>query len=177
MTRNEPMSTAAQGEVETLRVLLVKPGESAQVIDIEKGLKALQAAVGGHIQAVYPFKDSVALVCNDEGKLKGLPLNRVLQGENYAAHDIISGDFLVVGLGKEDFTSLPQDLLEKYSDLYKEPEYFLMTVEGIIVMKDVVEAQEDFEAKLDHAEKSKGALDERGQSHSFGQYSNEQTER
>ena len=33
----------------------------------------MQAIVGGQIQALYPWEDSVALICNDEGKLLRLP--------------------------------------------------------------------------------------------------------
>ena len=43
-----------------------------------KWSEILQAAVGGDIQAVYPYEDPVALICNEEGKLLGLPLNRAL---------------------------------------------------------------------------------------------------
>ena len=45
-------------------------------IEIESGLDALQRAVGGYIEAVYPYEDPVALIVNEEGKLNGLPLNR-----------------------------------------------------------------------------------------------------
>ena len=40
-----------------LDVLLVKPGMYPQKIQISDELKDLQAAVGGYIQAVYPFED------------------------------------------------------------------------------------------------------------------------
>lgn len=39
----------------------------------------MQEIVGGTIQVLYPFAEPVALVCNDEGKLLGLPLNRALR--------------------------------------------------------------------------------------------------
>ena len=58
-----------------MKVLMVEPGKSPYAAEIESGLKSLQAAVGGDIQAVYPYEDPVALICNDEGKLMGLPLN------------------------------------------------------------------------------------------------------
>mgnify|MGYP000382266717 CR=1 FL=1 len=60
-----------------MKVLMVEPGKSPYAAEIESGLKSLQAAVGGDIQAVYPYEDPVALICNDEGKLMGLPLNRL----------------------------------------------------------------------------------------------------
>ncbi|MCD8008246.1 MAG: DUF3846 domain-containing protein, partial [Clostridiales bacterium] len=63
-------------------VLLVKPGEFPQPFQISTELEALQAAVGGDIQVVYPYDDPVGLVCNEEAKLTGLPLNRALRDED-----------------------------------------------------------------------------------------------
>ena len=47
-----------------MKVLMVQPGEIPHETDIEPGLRSLQAAVGGNIQAVYPYEDPVALICN-----------------------------------------------------------------------------------------------------------------
>ena len=52
-----------------MEVLLVEPGKEARIDEIGNDLKSLQAAVGGYIEATYPFDDPVALVCNDEGKI------------------------------------------------------------------------------------------------------------
>lgn len=65
-----------------MTVLCVKPGEKPERIEIESGLDALQRAVGGYIEAVYPYEDPVALIVNEEGKLNGLPLNRALRDED-----------------------------------------------------------------------------------------------
>lgn len=94
-----------------MKVLMVEPGKSPYAAEIESGLKSLQAAVGGDIQAVYPYEDPVALICNDEGKLMGLPLNRALFDDDGHVYDIVSGNFLIVGLGEEDFTDLSPDLM------------------------------------------------------------------
>ena len=45
-----------------MKVLMVEPGKSPYAAEIESGLKSLQAAVGGDIQAVYPYEDPVALM-------------------------------------------------------------------------------------------------------------------
>ena len=47
-----------------MKVLMVQPGEIPHETDIESGLGSLQAAVDGPIQAVYPYEDPVALICN-----------------------------------------------------------------------------------------------------------------
>ena len=99
---------------EKMTVLYVKPGEKPKRIEIENDLEALQRAVGGYIEAVYPYEDPVALIVNEEGKLNGLPLNRALRDEDNEIYDIVAGTFLVVGLGESEFASLTPALMEKY---------------------------------------------------------------
>lgn len=96
-----------QAAPEKLTVLVVEPMKEPYVKEIDPGLHALQAEVGGDIAASYPFDDPVGLVLNDEGKLIGLDLNRSLRDEHGEIYDIVAGTFLVVGLGEESFTSLP----------------------------------------------------------------------
>ena len=55
----------------TIAVLVVEPGKEPYVKEIDSGLKSLQHEVGGCIEAIYPYEDPVALVCNEEGKLEG----------------------------------------------------------------------------------------------------------
>ncbi|MCI9576782.1 MAG: DUF3846 domain-containing protein [Clostridiales bacterium] len=62
-----------------MQIVLVEPGKIARPMDIKGELHEMQQIVGGTIQALYPWADPVALICNDEGKLDGLPLNRVLE--------------------------------------------------------------------------------------------------
>ena len=95
----------------TMRVLVVEPGKRPIVKEIETGLEPLQKAVGGLIEAVYPFEEPVAIVCNEEGKLLELPLNRALLDENGSIYDIIAGTFLVVGLTEDNFCGLDDALL------------------------------------------------------------------
>ena len=66
----------------TIAVLVVEPGKEPYVKEIDSGLESLQHEVGGYIEAIYPYEDPVALVCNEEGKLEGLPLNRALRDED-----------------------------------------------------------------------------------------------
>jgi len=118
----------------TLSVLKIAPGQYPQQVEIDNNLKALQEAVGGTIAAVYPFADPVAIICNDDGKLMGLPLNRALRDENGEMYDAIAGDFLVVGLGEEDFASLTPELAQKYEQLFHQPEAFLKLGNRLLVL-------------------------------------------
>ena len=119
---------------ERLTVLCVKPGKKPACIEIEAGLDALQRAVGGCIEAVYPYEDPVALIVNEEGKLNGLPLNRALRDEDNDIYDIVAGPFLVVGLGESNFTSLTPALMGKYKKLFHCPEAFIKMGERLTVI-------------------------------------------
>ena len=78
-----------------MRVVLVEPGKAARVAEIDGSLEGMQKTVSGYIQAVYPFEETVCLVCNEEGKLQGLPLNRALRDEDNRIYDIVAGTFFV----------------------------------------------------------------------------------
>lgn len=107
-----------------LRVLVVEPERTPYVKEIPHTLEALQQEVGGLIEVIYPYADLVGMVCNEEGKLLGLPLNRALFDKGGEMFDIICGTFWVTGLGAEDLASLPPDLLEKYYRHFQAIEYF-----------------------------------------------------
>ena len=89
-----------------MKVLMVQPGEIPHETDIEPGLESLQAAVDGPIQAVYPYEDPVALICNEEGKFLGLPLNRALRDDTRFTTSL-PVIFLSPGLGKKVFQIFP----------------------------------------------------------------------
>ena len=65
-----------------MRVLVVEPERRPELREIDGSLESMQKIVGGLIQPIYPFNDPVALVCNDEGKLMNLPMNRSLRDKN-----------------------------------------------------------------------------------------------
>lgn len=79
-----PFQPDLTGQVkkETLRVVLLEPGKLARIAEIEHSLRALQRAVGGKIEDMYPFEEQVCIVCNRDGKMDGLPLNRAIREED-----------------------------------------------------------------------------------------------
>ena len=121
-----------------MNVLMVEPGKVPYEKDIGDGLKAMQDAVGGYIQAVYPYEDPVALVCNEEGKIEGLPLNRALKTEEGEIYDIISGNFFICGIGEENFCSLSPELAEKFKEEFKHPESFMRLCGKIVAVKEPI---------------------------------------
>lgn len=64
-----------------ISVLLVEPNKYPKMIEIDDTLEAMQTVVGGDIEEYMPFEDEVAIICNEEGKLIGLPPNRAIYAE------------------------------------------------------------------------------------------------
>lgn len=107
-----------------MNILLVEPNTEPRPVEIDGSLASMQSLVGGLIEAVYPFSDPVALICNDEGKLTGLPQNRPLKHpETGEVYDIVYGTFFVcsVPADSEHFESLSDDLIEKYREIFALP--------------------------------------------------------
>lgn len=117
-----------------IKVLFVEPMASPMVIEIEQNLKTLQTLVGGYIQAIYPWKDEVAILCDDEGKFKHNLLNRVIEDDNGEVYDIIAGNFLVVGLTKDNFGSLSDEEIIYYRKKFYKTEVFAKTNDGHLIM-------------------------------------------
>ena len=120
-----------------IKVLALLPMELPKEIELDNTLEAMQKFVGGLIECITlsDTGSEVTLVCNDEGKLMGLPLNRALFDDDGHIYDIVSGNFLIVGLGEEDFTDLSPDLMEKYGEQFKYPEKFARIAGEIIAVK------------------------------------------
>ena len=116
-------------EKKSMDVLIVEPEKAPRMASITGDLNSLQQVVGGYIEAVYPYDDPVAIVCHEEGKLIGLPLNRKLED-----YDIIAGTFIICGLGEEDFDSLTPELAEKYREKFADPEIFMKMGNRIVAI-------------------------------------------
>lgn len=127
-----------------MTVIACHPGKTAQVIEIDGSLEGMQKFVGGYIEAVYPFSDPVAIVCNEEGKINRMALNRALYTEDGRMYDIVAGSMLICGIGEESFTSIQGELLDKYMEKFKHPEVFVKIGNDILAMK-VPEKQQSTE--------------------------------
>ncbi len=120
-----------------MKILYVEVGKPPEIREIDSSLESMQELVGGLIQVLYPFEDEVALVCNDEGKLLNLPLNRGLYTEDGSLYDIISGNFFLCGApaDAEDFVSLTEEQIKRYRKFYSHPEAFFKVGEEVIAVR------------------------------------------
>lgn len=128
-----------------MKILFVEPGKEAQPAEIQGALKEMQAIVGGQIQALYPWEDSVALICNDEGKLLRLPLNRMLED-----YDVIAGNFFICGIEGDEFVSLSDPLMIKYQKKFRYPELIGNSPMGLFAQKCSEQTYQRIQEELKH---------------------------
>ena len=121
---------------EMITVVLVEPQKKARVVEFEHTLENMQKLVGGFIEAFYPFEDEVAIICNDEGKIDGMPFNRAIREEDSnEIMDIVAGPFFVCGLTEDNFGSLTEEQQRKYLELFRYPERFVCIDTDILATK------------------------------------------
>ena len=109
-----------------ITVVACYPGEKAEITTIDHTLNSMKSFVDGFIQAIYPFEDNVAIVCNEEGKINGMEPCRALFDESGDIYDIIVGPFLICGLDDEGFISLTKEQQEQYLAMFRHPQMFFL---------------------------------------------------
>lgn len=73
----------------SIKVIRLPFDSDPLVVEVVPTLTALQALVGGGCIEVVPIgRDGLELVCDEEGKLKGLPWNL----EIFGGQDVVAGD-------------------------------------------------------------------------------------
>ena len=119
-----------------MQVIVVEPKKKPTAQDIGSDLESMQKIVGGSIEAIYPFEEPVALICNEEGKLLNLPLNRVLRDDKGNVYDIISGTFFVCAAPPDSdrFAGLTDQQAKTYMERFAIPEMFLDVGDDLFVL-------------------------------------------
>lgn len=117
-----------------MKVVYVQPDQYAEIVEIDGCLEKYQEMVDGYIECVYPWDEAVGIICNEEGKINGLPLNRPLRDDDGDIYDIICGSFLIVGLTEDDFRNLTDEQAERYKAMFCEPNSFIQANGKIIVI-------------------------------------------
>ena len=127
-----------------MRVLIVEPGCAPYEKEVASSLAQMQAIVGGTIQAIHPFAEPVALICNDEAKLLGMPLNRALYDGEGRIYDVVAGTYFLCGVSPDssEFTSLEDAQIQRFKRCFRYPELFAQ-IGGNIVVIPVIEAEEE----------------------------------
>lgn len=95
-----------------MRVIRKEPGKFPEVVDIPNELEDLQKAVGGYIE-VWTVTTDLAILCDEEGKLKGAEDNCTLLGEDFV------GIILLVGLDGPEFTDVDPHVADLFKMLWE----------------------------------------------------------
>lgn len=83
-----------------IRAIVKEVGKKPTVTEIKNELEVFKSLVGGYIEVVRVTPD-ILMICNEEGKMRGLPPNFS------TGHDVIVGTAVFVAFdGKEDFAGL-----------------------------------------------------------------------
>ena len=77
-----------------------QPGGMAYVTNISNTLENLQKTVDGYIETVTLCSDLV-IICNEEGRLKGLPSNCSVAGVDFV------GTIVFAGIDEDEFCDVP----------------------------------------------------------------------
>lgn len=88
-----------------MKVIIKEPGQRPRVTEIENSLSELQQAVGGYIETVI-FAEDCCIICNEEGRLQGLPYNLTFCGVSFV------GTILFVGVAGDEFADLSEQQVE-----------------------------------------------------------------
>ena len=110
-----------------IEVVKVSPLKTPEVVKIKNTLEGLQKAVSieapyvGLIEIIQPDKEEdwqICLLCNEEGKILNLPLNRRV------GNDIICGTFYITSQDRfGNLASLNETQKQKYLKRFADPEF------------------------------------------------------
>lgn len=93
-----------------MRVLYFSPiAVRPQISHLAGDLASMQAAVGGYIETVT-LGDGLVVVCDEEARLKGIPVNKIVDGVS------ICGPFFLCRAGGEDLVGLSLDEAHRLRD-------------------------------------------------------------
>ncbi len=133
-------------EKQKLKVMVIRPHEKPEMVEIEDSLEAMQRLVGGWIEEYMPFDDDVAIICNEEGKYNSSKANRAIYDRNGGIKEIIFGDFFLCNapIESEKLLSLTPEQERKYMERFKNPEAFFYTSSGVVA-KDLKSRSSEWE--------------------------------
>lgn len=101
-----------------MKILIIEPGKRPRPGDVPNELEKIQRMVGGYIETARCFPDGAVLLCNEEGKIAGLPFNRPLRDDRGKIYDCVVGTCIVIGTAGEEFTGLTEAQVARYTKMF-----------------------------------------------------------
>lgn len=84
-------------------------------------------------------------VSDTNSRVQGLPLNRALRDEDNSVYDIVAGTFFVCDCSTENFKSLNEEQLKRYTEKYKRPERFMRVDDQILAIPMPIKSDKERE--------------------------------
>ena len=100
-------------EEKKIKVVLLEPGKLARTAEIGTSM----------IEPFYPFEEQVCIVCNDEGKINGMLPNRSVKNKDGVMVDFIFGPAFICDCRGENFDSLSDEQIARYTKMFRYPEH------------------------------------------------------
>ena len=98
-----------------MKVIYIEDFKSQpQIKEINGRFEELQKLVNGYIQILY-YHD-IAIVCNEEGKLRDFAPTRPLYDRNGEIYEIICGSMVIVSQTENE--SLTEEQIEKWTKMF-----------------------------------------------------------
>lgn len=91
---------------EKIRIIYRQPLHTAREMTVDNTLEAVQELVGGYIETVPLNMPGVILVCNEEGKLRGMKPNP------YPGIPDLVGPWFICGVSGEEFDDVPREFVK-----------------------------------------------------------------
>ena len=98
-----------------MQIMMIKAQMNPVMIEVEHCLHSFQQLVGGMIEVVEPFLDNdVVLVCDENGRDKGKPVNRIIN-----TNIDICGDFFFCGQIDDQLCDFPKNKELYYKAMFQ----------------------------------------------------------
>ena len=113
------------GKEKYIRGLFIEPNQYPRKLKIENGLSAFQKAVNGYIE-IIDLPNGSTIICNEEGKINGEKLNRILYNDCGEIIDVIAGNMVIVGFNAEEgeFVSMTDEQIAEATEQFLYPDLF-----------------------------------------------------
>jgi len=116
-----------------IKVYIKEPGKKLRSTNIENTLENLQKWVGGYIET-FNVVDDLTIICNEEGKILGLPYNFSMMGQTFV------GTCIFCGIDGEEFSDVKVDY-QVMKVVF--PQLFELDEEQLYINKQIQEAGYD----------------------------------
>jgi hypothetical protein len=103
-----------------VKVLLIRPDDRGELVELERSLAAFQGAVGGYLEQI-PLAHGAFLYCDEEGLMKGLPQNvpATSLARRLGAAVTLAGPVVFFGASGSEEKDVPDEVVSVWQEAAK----------------------------------------------------------